>query len=96
MAIRIAIHGAAGRMGQRLIALAAADKQFILAAAVDRPGNPKLGEDAGQLAGVGTLGVPLTDSLPNNKIDVVIDFSGPAAAVAIARECQKRGLPLVV
>jgi 4-hydroxy-tetrahydrodipicolinate reductase len=96
MAIRIAIHGAAGRMGQRLIALATADKQFEVAAAVDRAGHSKLGEDAGQVAGVGALGVPLTDSLPSAKIDVVIDFSGPAAAVAIARECQKRKLPLVV
>jgi len=96
MAVRIAIHGAAGRMGQRLVALAAADPQFTLVAAVDRPGHPKLGEDAGQLAGVGSLGVPLADSLGAAKIDVVIDFSGPAATVGIARECVRRKLPLVV
>ena len=49
--IRIAIHGAAGRMGRRLVALAAADPQLALVAALESPGYPQLGEDAGSIAG---------------------------------------------
>ena len=49
--IRLAIHGAAGRMGQRLIALASADAAFKVAAALDAANHPRLGEDAGIVAG---------------------------------------------
>jgi len=49
---RIAIHGAAGRMGQRLVALAAGDKHLQIAAAIESPRHPRLGQDAGAVAGV--------------------------------------------
>ena len=70
MPIRIAIHGAAGRMGQRLVALAAADPELSVAAAIDAPGHPRLGEDAGVIAGVKAIGVPLADRL-DAAVDVV-------------------------
>ncbi|HVK19716.1 MAG TPA: 4-hydroxy-tetrahydrodipicolinate reductase, partial [Fimbriiglobus sp.] len=54
----IAINGACGRMGQRLVALAHEDKALHLVAAVDSPANPRVGEDAGVIAGVGPIGVP--------------------------------------
>jgi len=47
MTIRIAIHGAAGRMGKRLIALGSADKELEIVAAFDASGHPQLGSDAG-------------------------------------------------
>ena len=59
--LRIAIHGAAGRMGRRLIALGAADSQLKVAAALEAADNPFLGSDAGLVAGAGALGVPLAD-----------------------------------
>jgi 4-hydroxy-tetrahydrodipicolinate reductase len=93
--IKLAIHGAAGRMGQRLIALAASDKDLTVAAAIDRAGHPSLGQDAGQLAGAGALGVPLTASL-DAAVDVIIDFSSPAGALAIANTCRRQKVPLVV
>jgi len=92
----IAIHGAAGRMGQRLVALASADTDLKLTAAIDAPGHPRLGEDAGVLAGVGPLGVMLADQLPGEGIDVVIDFSVPKGAVALIDVCVARKLPLVL
>ena len=61
--IRIAIHGAAGRMGQRLIALGYADPELAIAAALEASGHPRLGQDAGAIAGVGPIGVPLSDKL---------------------------------
>jgi 4-hydroxy-tetrahydrodipicolinate reductase len=93
--IRIAIHGAAGRMGQRLIALGSADPELKLVAALEAPGHPRLGEDAGQLAGVGTLGLPLAARV-EEAADVVIDFSTPAGAMEILAACVGRHTRLVI
>jgi 4-hydroxy-tetrahydrodipicolinate reductase len=94
-AIRIAVHGAAGRMGQRLVALASADKELHLVAALEFAQHPRLGEDAGLVAGSGVLGVPLTATL-EGAVDVVIDFSTPAGARAITETCFAGGLALVL
>jgi 4-hydroxy-tetrahydrodipicolinate reductase len=93
--IRLAIHGAAGRMGQRLITLAAASQDLKVVTAIDRPGHPQLGQDAGLIAGTGQLGVKLSDTL-DVPADVVIDFSGPAGALAITKTCCEEKVPLVV
>src|SRR3954447_21962684 len=69
----IAIHGAAGRMGRRLVALAAADPQLKLVAAIDSPTHPDLGEDAGTLAGLAAIGIPLASSLGDTQPSSVID-----------------------
>lgn len=92
---KIAIHGAAGRMGQRLVALASTDRDLQLVAAIDAPNNPRIGQDAGLIAGVGELGVPLAKSL-TTPVDVVIDFSAPAGAMAITETCLERGQALVL
>jgi len=93
----IAINGAAGRMGRRLVALATEDAELNVVAAVDSPGHPRLGEDAGLPAGCGELGVPITASLDTDvRPEVVIDFSLPAGTDAILPTCLERGLPLVV
>jgi 4-hydroxy-tetrahydrodipicolinate reductase len=95
--LAIGIHGATGRMGTRLIQLIQADLGLRLAAALDRPDHPKLGEDAGALAGVGSLGVPLAAAIvPAVALDAMIDFSLPEGTVALAEVCRERGIPLVV
>lgn len=97
MKTKLAIHGACGRMGQRLVALAHDDKSLQVIAAVDSPSHPKIGTDAGELAGVGSIGVPVTGELPlKSHPDCVIDFSAPAGTVNILRTCVDRKLPLVV
>ena len=58
--IRAAVTGAAGRMGGQIVRLICETAGIGLTAAVERPGHPSLGRDAGELAGVGTLGVPVT------------------------------------
>lgn len=97
MTLGVGIVGATGRMGTRLIQLIAASADLRLAAALDRPGHPSLGQDAGTLSGLAPLGVPLAsgDALPDG-VDVVIDFSTPASTLAIAAVCASRGIPLVV
>ncbi len=93
--IRLAIHGAAGRMGRRLVALGAADPQLSVAAALESPDNPLLGDDAGLVAGAGALGVPLAAELLV-PVDVVVDFSVPQAAERILEICRQSKLPLVL
>ncbi len=92
---RLAIHGAAGRMGQRLVALGAADSALTIAAALESDGHPELGRDAGTVAGDKPLGVALS-SLLDVPVDAVIDFSVPAAAEKVTQLCQSRKLPLVI
>jgi 4-hydroxy-tetrahydrodipicolinate reductase len=96
MPVSLAIHGAAGRMGRRLIALGAADPQLHIVAAVDSPTHPDLGKDAGLLAGVSPLNIPLTEHFGHVQPAAVIDFSVPAAAETITAVCVKRNLPLVM
>ncbi len=93
--IGIAIHGAAGRMGQRLIALGSQDDQVKLTAAIEFANHPKIGRDAGLVAGVGELNLPLSPEWDEGT-QVVIDFSVPAGAEAIARTCLERRTPLVL
>jgi len=95
MAIKLAIHGAAGRMGQRVVALAAGDARFEIVAALESATHPALGQDAGLTAGVGELGVPLA-VVGESDADVVIDFSVPDAAVAAVAHCLEYRKPVVV
>ncbi|MBY0229021.1 MAG: 4-hydroxy-tetrahydrodipicolinate reductase [Gemmataceae bacterium] len=97
MKTRIGINGAGGRMGQRLVALASADPSLRLVAALEHARHPRLGQDAGEVAGVGPAGVALSSSLPDGLgIDCLIDFSVPAATRAVLPLCTARRLPLVV
>jgi 4-hydroxy-tetrahydrodipicolinate reductase len=93
--IRIAIHGAAGRMGQRLVALTSTDPELQLVAAIDAAGHPRLGEDAGTLAGVRPLAVPLSCKL-EAKADLIVDFSVPQAVDGILDAAVAGRTPLVL
>ena len=73
----VCIMGAAGRMGQMLIRCGVSNPNVTITGAVERPGHPDLGKDAGVLAGIDPIGVLLTDD-PAPAIqacDAVIDFS---------------------
>jgi len=93
--IQLGVNGAAGRMGQRIVALAAADAAFHVVGGYESAGNARIGQDAGELAGVGKLNVPLTSEV-GPKVDVIIDFSTPEGCLHIARICEARRIPLVV
>ena len=93
----VAVNGACGRMGQRIIQLAHADPDLKIAAALDDAGHPAQGRDIGELAGIGRLDVPVTAQLaPNHRIDVVIDFSTPEGSLAVLPACMDRKIPIVV
>jgi 4-hydroxy-tetrahydrodipicolinate reductase len=84
--MRLVVVGAAGRMGQMLVKAIGATEGVVLAAALERPGSPAIGQDAGSIAGLGPLGVAVSDDplAALLKADGVIDFSTPAATLEIA------------
>lgn len=95
MATKIAIAGAAGRMGRRIIALASSDAAFKLVGAFESPGSEFLGRDAGDLAGIGHMGLAVTIA-PPGEFDVLIDFSSPAGTIQWIGVCQEARRALVI
>jgi 4-hydroxy-tetrahydrodipicolinate reductase len=97
MKVHLAVNGAAGRMGQRIVALAHQESDMEVVAAIDAPSSPALGRDAGEIAGIGTIGVPITSELPLSvHPDCVIDFSTPGGTKAILAVCVARQIPLII
>lgn len=86
MAMRLVVTGAAGRMGRMLVQAVHATAGVTLAAALGREGSAALGQDAGVLAGLGPIGVPVTDDPLSAFVaaDGVLDFTTPAATVGFA------------
>jgi 4-hydroxy-tetrahydrodipicolinate reductase len=84
--MRLVVVGAAGRMGRTLVKAVAETDGVGLGGAIERESSPALGQDAGALAGVGPLDVPVTDDpLPAfAAADGVLDFTTPAATVEFA------------
>ena len=82
----LVVVGAAGRMGQALIRAIASVPGATVAAAIERKGSNEVGRDAGELAGLGSIGVKISDDpLPAfAKADGVLDFTVPAASVEFA------------
>lgn len=94
---RLGINGAAGRMGRRLVALSQEVRELSLVAALDAPDNAEIGRDAGELAGVGKLGVAISGELPQaGGVDVLIDFSSPAGTAAMIEKCVAGGVRMVI
>lgn len=96
--IRIAITGAAGRMGRALIEAVNNSENCQLAAATVLPDSSLVGADAGEVAGVGKLGVQLVGNLAEvvDQFDVAIDFTAIDATLENARVCSGAGKPLVI
>jgi 4-hydroxy-tetrahydrodipicolinate reductase len=84
--MKIVVVGAAGRMGRELIRAIHATDGCTLGGAIEQPGSIALGQDAGLLAGLGKIGVIMTDDALETfaKADAVIDFTVPAATVTYA------------
>ncbi|MBM3996113.1 MAG: 4-hydroxy-tetrahydrodipicolinate reductase [Planctomycetes bacterium] len=93
----IGVNGACGRMGQRIIQLANEDKSLQLVTAVEFPGHPLQGQDVGEAAGLGRLGVRVAPVIPLDvHPEVMIDFSVPEGAMNVLKTCVERRIPLVV
>lgn len=98
MATRIAINGAAGRMGRCLIQAVEQTDGLELSAAIDRADSSLLGADAGELAGVGKLGIAITTDIAaaTANSDVIIDFTLPEVTMALLDHCVSNQCHLVI
>ncbi len=94
---RIGVLGAGGRMG-RILIQAVQQAGYQLAAAVERPESSLVGSDAGELAGIGHIGVKISGSLVDvlKDCDVVIDFTAPVATEQHLKLCSDAGVAMVI
>lgn len=95
---RVAVTGAAGRMGRTLIQAIHSSDDLSLGAALERPDSTLLGSDAGELAGVGRLNVEVGADAAGaaDAFDVLIDFTVPQAALAHLAVCEDAGKAMVI
>ncbi|RMQ21119.1 4-hydroxy-tetrahydrodipicolinate reductase [Pseudomonas syringae pv. delphinii] len=95
---RIAVVGAAGRMGKTLIEAVQQAPGAGLTAAVDRPDSTLVGADAGELAALGRIGVPLSGDLAKvaDEFDVLIDFTHPSVTLKNLAFCRKAGKAMII
>jgi 4-hydroxy-tetrahydrodipicolinate reductase len=96
--MRVAVVGAAGRMGKNLIEAVGMTKGLELTAATEHPDSSFIGADAGEVAGVGKLGVIIAADLAAvvNDFDVVIDFTGLAPTLNHLSICREHGKKIVI
>jgi 4-hydroxy-tetrahydrodipicolinate reductase len=96
--IRVAVVGAAGRMGKTLIRAVAAADDMELTAATELPDSTLVGADAGELAGLGRNGVAISHSLTKvvDDFDVLIDFTSPSATLVHLDVCRRHGKAMVI
>ena len=96
--MRLVVAGAAGRMGRALIRAIAETDGVVLAGALDAPHGAETGQDSGELAGLGRNGIAVTGDAPAvlAAADGVVDFTVPAATVALTEHSSIRGLVHVI
>ena len=94
---RIGVLGAGGRMG-RILIQAVHEAGYQLAAAVERPESSLIGADAGELAGIGAVGVKVVGQLQDvlKDCDVVVDFTAPVATQQHLKLCREAGVAIVI
>jgi 4-hydroxy-tetrahydrodipicolinate reductase len=96
--IKVVVAGAAGRMGCRLVSLVRDSTALALTGALEGKGHHAVGEDAGETAGSGRLGIAITEDLPAllERGEVVIDFSSPEATLQHFRIVAQHRRAMVV
>jgi 4-hydroxy-tetrahydrodipicolinate reductase len=96
--MRLVVAGAGGRMGRTVIKAIAETDGVVLAGAIEAPGAAVIGRDAGELAGLGRSGIAVSGEPPAAlaEADGLIDFTTPAATLALAEQSAARGLVHVI
>ena len=93
--IRLAVNGATGRMGSRILALASEDEQFEIVSALEHADHPHQGRDVGPLVGLPPIHIPLSGKLQGAP-DVLIDFSTPTSTKSRLEEYRTLKTALVI
>jgi dihydrodipicolinate reductase (EC 1.3.1.26) len=100
--IRVAVSGACGRMGSKIVKRITREDGMEVVAAIEAPNTPFKGKDVGEIIGIGPIGVKvapaeeLEKTLKASKPDVVVDFTIADAAVNTVEKASKLGVNLVV
>ena len=96
--VRIAIAGAAGRMGRNLVKATHHTSNASVGAASERPESSLVGVDVGELCGEGHFNIALVDNLEKAiaEFDVIIDFTVPQSTLANIELCKKHNKKLVI
>src|SRR5258705_1264659 len=96
--ISVIVAGAAGRMGCRLVALIKDSIGLTLAGAIEGKGHHAVGDDAGETAGCGHAGIPITDDVTAllDRSEVVVDFSAPEATLQHLRTVAQHRRAMVI
>lgn len=96
--IHVAIAGAAGRMGRQLLDACSRVESIRCSVASEHPDSPFIGADAGEIAGIGRLGIPITADLAPlvDRFDLLIDFTKPAVTIAHLALCRSAGKAMVI
>jgi 4-hydroxy-tetrahydrodipicolinate reductase len=96
--LNLIVCGAGGRMGTAVVRAIQQSAGTALVAAIDKPGSPRLGKDAGEISAAGNLGITISDKIePYLKPGtVIIDFTRPEASLTYLRAAAKKAVPIVV
>lgn len=98
MALGIIVCGVGGRMGGAVIRAAQQSVNIKLVGAIDKPGSPRISKDAGEISGVGNIGISVSEQIasalkPNS---VIIDFTNPEASLGYLKAAAKLRIPIVI
>lgn len=98
MTLKIGIVGAGGRMGRQLIQAVHQAEGVELGAAFEREGSSLVGADAGELAGIGVIGVKVSDNLESQvaNFDLLIDFTRPEGTLKHLQICAEHQKKMVI
>jgi len=98
MSVRVGVCGAAGRMGKTIMEVCKDTDGVEVAAAIEYSESPMLGIDAGEVAGIGKIGVLITDDISSiaDQVDVIIDFTFAASVTANIKKCVAANCKMVI
>ena len=98
MTVKVGICGAAGRMGKVVLEACYNVADVDIAAALEVKGSAMIATDAGEQAGIGNIGIPITDDIAKvaDRFDVLIDFTLAAAVTKNVEQCRKAGKRMVI
>ena len=98
MTFRVGVCGAAGRMGRVILEVCKETDGVEIGAAIEHTESPHIGIDAGELAGIGKLGIKITDNILSivNKVDVMIDFTLATSVIQNIDKCISSNCKMVI
>jgi 4-hydroxy-tetrahydrodipicolinate reductase len=98
MTVRVGVCGAAGSMGRVILEVCKETDGVEIGAAIEHTESPHIGIDAGELAGIGKLGIKITDNILSivNKVDVMIDFTLATSVIQNIDKCISSNCKMVI